>query len=720
MIRFKVLRQLERHDCGIACVRMIARHYGKKISVRTLKQLTEISRLGISLKDISELFARIGMDSASLLIKISDMYHIPCPAILYWRQRHFVVLYHIDVKRKIFYIADPENGKLKFTEEELSDHWKGAAERGVVIVAEPTVEFNRSNIEDENTFAHFVKSAFGEIISRRRQVFIIIILSLFCMGGDLLVPMMMQNTIDQGIVFRDVGLVWLLVAGQIAVFLGNTISSNVMQYLITKLGLDMNMGMTHDYLKRLVKYPLSFFDGKVPSDLIQKINDQSRIKDFIIEFSVLILFPVLTVIVFIGLLIRYNLHLFMIFLLLTIIETCWSFWFMDIRRAHDYSYFTLIAENHNNVYELINGMLEIKASGAQYSRLNRWVSTQMNLKSLSLKSSALGMKISGVQALFLRFKEMVITGICATFVINGTFSFGEMLTVAYIVGRLSGSFRNMTSMSIRAQDAVISYERLEEGFNENGSSMGDRQFSGSSIKMSNLYFRYPGSSSPYVIKNMNLDIEPGTTTAIVGESGCGKTTLIKLMLGFYIPQKGSLVLGETELSEINRDSWLNHCAVVMQSGYIFSDTIAGNIALSETDINIESIRRVSDIVGLSKFIESLPMGYNTMIGSSGIELSGGQKQRILIARALYKQPDILFLDEATSSLDATNERLISERILKFQKDKTLIIAAHRLSTVKSADRILYMEDGRILEDGTHDELIALQGRYFQLVCNQLE
>jgi len=718
--RFKAYRQLERSDCGITCVRMIARFYGKKMSLPALRGLVEIGKLGISLKDLTDAFAAVGMDSTALRISAKDVCKLPCPAIIYWRQEHFVVLYRIDEKKKLFYIADPAEGKMKLKEEEFKEYWTGGEEKGIVVLAEPGERFNPKESDGDRISGRLFRTVKSELKSNRKAFVNIILLSLLCMGADLLVPILMQDTVDVGIAERNIHLVWMLIAGQFMVFLGNSVSSNVIQYMMAKLSMSMNLKMTRQYLTRLVSFPLSFFDRKASADLIQKIDDQSRIKEFIMQFPNSTLFVVLNLIVFSGLMIWYNGWLFLFFLVMTLMETGWSLLFLAPRRGLDYACFTEMAENRNNVYEMINGMMEVKASGAHGSRIAQWEKIQNKLINLTLRIRLLNMGLSGGQSLIARIKEITITGICATLVIKGSLTFGEMLTVSYIVGRLSGPFENIIGMISQTQDALISYERLDEVLNDDSPKQGTLCSLFAGISLDGVSFRYPGNSNPFVINDMSLNIRPGQTTAIVGESGCGKTTLIKLMLGFYVPQSGRLELGGIEVSQLNRDEWLRNCGVVMQSGYIFSDTIERNIALEGTDIDSARVREVAAIAGLADFIESLPMRYGTRIGSSGVDLSGGQKQRLLIARALYKKPEILFLDEATSSLDATNERLITERILELQKGKTLIVAAHRLSTVRNADRILYMEQGRILEDGTHEDLIALHGRYYDLVSNQLE
>ena len=480
-MKFKALRQLERSDCGITCVRMIARHYGKKIPVKTLRKITETNKLGVSLKDISDAFKAIGMDSAALRISGQDILRMPCPAVVYWRQQHFVVLYEIDYKRKLFKIADPEKGKMKFSEEEFMSYWREGAEKGVVIVAEPGEGFDEKTFDTDSSLTGLARLVARELSKRKKTFLSVVLLSLLCMGGDMLVPILMQDTVDDGIADRNIRLVWMLIAGQFMIFLGNAVSSNVIQYLMAKAGLDLNLDMTRRYLKRLIAFPLSFFDCKIPADLIQKVDDQSRIKDFIMQIPSSVLFVTLNMIVFSGLMIWYNGWIFLFFLLMTLCEAGWSLIFMRRRKVLDYSYFSETALNRNNVYELINGMAEIKASGAHKSRLRQWESTQHRLIDLSLKSQLLNIGMSGGQSLIARIKEIAITGICATLVIKGNLTFGEMLTVGYIVGRLSGPFHNILGMAVNTQDAKISYERLDEVLNDDPDSQGDLPFTGPGV-----------------------------------------------------------------------------------------------------------------------------------------------------------------------------------------------------------------------------------------------
>ncbi len=721
-MRFRAYRQLQSCDCGITCIRMIARHYGQKIAPATLRKLIDTGKLGVSVKEITEGLKAIRMDAAPVRISTDEIYRMPCPAIVWWKQNHFVVVYDIDPKKGIFRIADPAEGKIRLREKEFNEYWLSGHDKGIAIVAEPAAGFESQKYPKANIARGLWLLIKGELKRHKMAFGGVILLSMICMAADLAMPLLLQQTVDEGIALRDIGLVWMLVLGQLGVFLGNAVSSNAVQLMMMRLGLSLNISMLRQYLGRLVRFPLSFFDRRPASELIQKVNDQSRIKDFLLQIPQTTFFTLLNMTVFSALLIYYNPVIFLFFLSMTLIEVSWTTLFIRPRRGIDYAYFGLAAENHNHIYELINGMTEIKTNNAQSAKIDHWEETQAKINRLSVKSALLNMGMNGGQNLVARLKEICITGICATYVIDGSLTLGAMMTVGFITGHLSAPFRNLIASISSVQDALMSYERLDEVLNnDEGAGKGDKPFTHPAISLRHVSFKYPGAASPMVLNDLSIDIPVGSTTAIVGESGCGKTTLIKLMLGFYIPQQGELMLSNTDVRDIDRDQWLTHCGVVMQSGYIFSDSVAANISLSSDSApDMDAIRQAAKAAGIDDFINSLPMGYNTRIGQSGMDLSGGQKQRLLIARAIFRQPDILFLDEATSSLDACNERTITQNILSIQKGKTLIIAAHRLSTVKNADCILFMKEGKITERGTHSELISLKGDYYRLVNNQLE
>lgn len=539
------------------------------------------------------------------------------------------------------------------------------------------------------------------------------------MCTDFAVPLLLRRTIDEGIGLKDVNLIITLLLGQLSIAIGGLAASNGMNLILTKTGLSIHLEMVNNFLERLARFPLSFFDKKVSSDFVQKINDQSRIKDFLLSFPNSILIMLLTTVVFSALLFHYSALIFTIFILMSCLEIIWNILFLNKRKTLDYAYFTNSSENRNHSYELTNGMADLKVNNAEISRIGKWKETQKALNTISLKSAWVSIAQSGGHSIITRLKDLIVTGISATMVISGDMTIGVMMTLGYVTGRLSQPFTELSTSISSLQDAMLSYQRIDDIIHDESEFRGTNKFQEASISFKNVWFKYAGSASPFVIKNLNLSIEPGKVTALVGESGCGKSTLIKLMLGFYIPQKGCLLLSGFNIKDIDNHDWLKHCGVVMQDGKIFSGSILENISLSEENPDEDKARSVLETVGLLEFIHTLPMGIHTKLGVAGIEISGGQKQRLMIARALYKNPDILFLDEATSSLDANNERSIITNLQHFSKGKTVVIAAHRLSTVRYADKIIFLDNGKITECGSHEDLIALKGEYWKLVRNQL-
>lgn len=727
MSHFTTYKQLEYSDCGITCIRMIAKYYGKEIPLKILRSLCDASRIGVSLSDIINCTKNIGLDTTPIMVSIKDIYRMPLPAILHWEQNHYVVLYKTNKKIKKIYVADPAQGKVSFQEQEFLHYWKGNNKRGIAVLLAPSPSFYEQKYEGvHNSKTGLLKLLKSSFFKYKKSFFLIALFTIIAIATDVALPMIFRRTIDEGIGYKDIGLVWLLILSQLGIFLGSYVANIITEFILIKLGLKISINLVNDYLAKLIRLPMSFFDRKVNSDLIQKIEDQNRIKNFLVNMPDTIFFTFLNLTVFSGLLIYYNYIIFTIVVVGTLLSYCWVILFSQKRKELDYSYFAYSSMNRNNIYELINGMPEIKINNAHQNRVSIWNRIQEKINKFSIQSALIEMSINSGNTLISRLKDLSITGICATLVIQDQMTLGTMMTISYIVGQLSRPISNIINAITSIQDASISYERLDEVINQEGKGNISENESPvflqkeTALHLRNVSFKYPGSFSPYVIKELSTSIPYNKVTAIVGSSGSGKTTLIKLMLGFYTPQMGEISVGSQNIAKINNDIWLKHCGVVMQSGYIFSGTVLENIALSDSTPNIKKAQNSAAIACIDSFIEKLPMGYNTKIGINGIELSGGQKQRLYIARAVYKDPEILFLDEATSSLDANNESNIINNLVSYYANRTVVISAHRLSTVKNADKIIYIEGGRIIEEGTHNELLSLKGRYYTLVKNQLE
>lgn len=721
---FKCFRQLEHSDCGLTCIRMIARFYGAKIPIQYLRKFADLNRLGMSIKDINSIFARIGIDSYAVRVGMEHVVKMPLPAILYWQQKHFVVLYKVGSKGNKYFIADPSEGKITYSREDFSSCWIPQDHNlGLAILSEPNENFVKNRYPKTNVFKNFFRFILDFITPHKYNFIWALLITIILMAADFAIPLVLQKTVDDGILNKDLGLVYILLLSQLAITIGSLASSYGMNWILTKTGLRINLRMVNSFLNKLAGFPISFFDRKVSSDFVQKINDLSRIKDFLVSFPNEMLVMSLTLLVFSVLLFYYNPLIFVIVLLLSAIEIIWNVLFIKKRKSLDMALFHHTSENRNHAYELTNGMADLKINNAEKARIGKWSKTQNEINKVSLKTSLISIVQGGGHSIISRIKELSVSGISAFLVVNGDMSIGVMITLGYLAGRLAQPFAQL-SLSIQSwQYAMLSYERIEDVINNDSEVRGNIKYSSPTISLSNVWFKYAGSSSPFVIKNCSLDILPGEVIAIVGESGCGKSTLIKLMLGFYIPQRGKLELSGNDIANIDHSDWLRHCGVVMQEAKIFTGSILDNITLSSVSMSKEikeEVEKLLQAVGLYDFVRTLPMGIYTNLGVAGIELSGGQKQRLMIARAMFKKPDILFLDEATSSLDANNERTIVEKIREFGTGKTIIIAAHRLSTVMDADKIIYIKDGCITEVGTHTELVSQKGNYWHLVKNQLQ
>lgn len=730
MGRFPFYKQLDAMDCGPTCLRMIARHYGKKFSVQQLREQSFIQRTGVSLLGISEAAASIGLRTTGLrttLQKLKTQCKLPC--ILHWNQMHFVVLYRVERKRGrwFFYIADPAYGLLKYEEEEFRKCWistrQGGEERGIAMLVEVTPRFYETEPQQYERLSLWYLLSY---VRPYRKAIMQLVLGLLAGSVlQLVFPFLTQTIVDQGIGHRNLNFIQLVLAAQLMLVFSRTLIEVIRRCILLHISTRVNVALIADFLSKLMRLPMRFFDSKLAGDLIRRIEDHDRIRQFLTQSLLNILFATLTMTVFSVVLAVYNWRIFAVFALFSALYVGWVKLFMRKRADLDRKNFEQMAVNQNNLMQLIYGMQDIKLLGCEQQKRWEWENIQASLFRIHISSLNLGQWQQVGAVLVNEVKNILVTVMSATAVLHGDITLGVMLSIQYIIGQMQGPVSQFVAFMQETQDAQLSLERLGEihGKPDEETEEMDTtvEITGKDdIHLRNVAFTYGSEKSRRVIKGVSLDIPAGQTTAIVGLSGSGKTTLVKLMLGFYPPTEGQIELGNRPLQKISFKEWRKHCGVVMQEGFIFGDTIARNIAPDGNEIDRERLLYAVEMAHIREFIESLPLKFNTRIGNTGQGLSQGQKQRLLIARAIYRNPDYLFFDEATNALDTDNERVIQNNLETFFNGKTVVIVAHRLSTVRHANRIVVLKDGEITEQGTHKELIARQGDYFRLVKNQLE
>lgn len=720
--RIHVYQQLEHSDCGQTCIRILCHYYGLKLSPQYLRSIIEGSRQGMSIAEIRVVLGKLGFETAVVKAPHDKIIEAPLPCILYWNQNHFVVLYKISKNRQKFYIVDPAEGKRTILLENFKKSTCQNGNLGILILADPSPEFTTS-IPDNTVRANASLGVLIKkwILSQHRMFAWIILLLLIGMGMDIALPFIFQHTVDEGISGGDINLIWILIFSQLLIFLGSSVTTGILELILTRIGLKIGIRMLNEYLNKLVRMPMDFFARKVNSDFLQKVEDHKRLSTFFTNLPQLVVFTIINLLIFGGILIWYSPLIFSIFLVFTLLGMLISSLFLRYRREVDYSLSSNYAENRNNLFELVQGVDEVKANNAHIVRVEVWNKVQKKINKLALRAATLNVFQNGGANLILQMRDLIITGICATLVVKGEMTFGIMMTVSYVAGRLSSPFNSVITSINTIQDASMSFNRIEEIQTTSPENCDNRISleTVGSISIDNLKFRYPGFGSPYVINDVSLEISVGEVTAIVGESGSGKSTILKLLLGFYDVDNGNIRINGIPIKEIQEESFLEKSAIVMQNGTLFSASIMHNIAIADEKPDIDRVVRAAKIAGIDEFIASLPMGYQTRIGKTGLELSGGQRQRIFIARAVYREPEILMLDEATSSLDAVSEATVMQNIFKHFKGRTVIVAAHRLSTIRNADKIIVMNQGRVVESGNHSTLMDANGHYRKLVEHQL-
>ncbi|WP_195209069.1 MULTISPECIES: peptidase domain-containing ABC transporter [Bacteroides] len=714
-------------DCGPTCLRMVAAFYGKRYSLEGLREKSFITREGVSMLGISEAAEKIGFRSICVQVGYEKLQEAPLPCIIHWNQQHFVVVYKLNDKH--VWVADPGAGKLKYTKEEFCNCWlssrKNEEDTGVALLLEPTPEFYTIEDEGDEVNRRGFSFLYSYLRPYRRLVGQLLLGLLLGSMIQLMLPFLTQSVVDFGINNQNLGFIYLVLIAQLMLSFSSSAVDFIRGWILLHLGTRINIALISDFLIKLMKMPISYFDSKMTGDILQRINDHKRIQDFLTGSSLSVIFSVFNIIIFGIVLLVYSGMIFLIFMGGSALYVAYVWLFMKKRAELDHKRFAQQSANQSTVVQLVNGMQEIKLSACEQQKRWEWERIQAKLFKVNIKSLALRQYQDSGAVLINQSKNLLITALVASLVVKGEMTLGMMLSVQYIIGQLNSPVNELIAFARDMQDARLSMDRLSEVRDKPDEEDPTRELlreipEGKEIRLQNLNFKYDPLSEYPTLDDINLVIPPGKQTAIVGMSGSGKTTLVKLLLGFYPPASGDIFIGDTPLGSYSIREWRKRCGVVMQDGFIFSDSIAGNIAPGVEHIDKKRLRHAAEVANIHDFIEELPLAYNTKIGQEGHGLSQGQKQRILIARAVYKDPEFIFFDEATNALDANNERTIMNNLQTFFKGRTSVVVAHRLSTVRNAEQIIVIEQGRIAETGTHEALIALEGRYYKLVKNQLE
>ncbi|MFA7489372.1 MAG: peptidase domain-containing ABC transporter [Mariniphaga sp.] len=736
MPKFPHYLQPDAMDCGPTCLRIVAKYFGKHYTLETLRELTWKTREGVSLLTISDAAEKVGFRTQGVRISLSKLTDVPLPAIIHWTQNHFVVLYKIKKKSSsfgkrgedaIFYISDPAHGLLKYSRDEFVKYWASTQENGepagIALLLEPTSEFYVEEGEKVNKTGFFYLFSYLKPYKR----LITQLLLGFLTGSilSLVFPFLTQAIVDVGITTNNLNFIVLVLIAQLVLTVSQTAVGFIRSWIMLHTSTRVSISLISDFLIKLMKLPIRFFDTKLIGDLRQRIDDNQRIQNFLTGNLVSMSFGIFIFVIYSFVMAYYDWSILFIFYAGSGLYVLWILLFLKKRKEIDYKRFNVASANQSNVYQLITGMQEIKLNNCEKQKRWEWERIQAKLFRVSVKGLILNQYQQAGSIFINQVKNIIISFIAAKGVVEGNMTLGMMMAIQYIIGQLNGPINEFIGFIQAGQDAKISLERLGEIHLHQDEENVEIQKNYElpvrrDITFSGVTFHYEGPKSPRVLNNIQLSIPGNKVTAIVGASGSGKTTLIKLMLGFYPPYEGKIEIGGIDISQFSMEMWRSNCGVVMQDGFIFSDTIANNIAVAEDYPNREKLIQAVKIANIEEYIESLPLRYNTKIGQEGSGLSQGQKQRILIARAVYKNPAFLFFDEATNALDARNEKVIMENLSAFFEGRTVVTVAHRLSTVKNADLIVVLDKGEIVESGMHHELAARKGAYFELVRNQLE
>ena len=727
MKKFTHYRQADNKDCGPTCLKIIAKYYGKTINIQELRDFSETTREGSNLLFLSDAAEKIGFRTLGVKLSVKRIEEAPLPCILHWNKDHYVVLYKI--KKGKYYISDPAFGLLEYNREEFVKFWIGnnaddETKEGIALLIEATPSFFQSDFDKEENSGLGFKFLF-QYLFRYKSFLIQLAIGLLASSLlNLIFPFLTQSIVDVGIQNQNIHFIYLILFAMLFVFAGRTGLELIRSWILLHLSTRINISLISDFFIKLMNLPISFFDVRMTGDIMQRINDHRRIEKILTTSSLNVLFSVINMFVMGAVLAYFNLQIFLVFFAGSVLYFGWIVLFLKRREALDYKRFAEVSNEQSKVMELINGMQEIKLHNAEKQKRWGWEYVQARLFRVSIKGLVLEQTQTIGSSIINELKNIFIIFLSAKLVIDGSITLGMMLAISAIVGSLNGPITQLIEFVRELQDAKISLARLSEIHEKEDEVQQEINQTNEvpqnvDIEIKNLSFRYLGSDVP-VLDNLNLIIPCNKVTAIVGVSGSGKTTLMKLLLKFYEPEKGEVLIGNSQLKNISQSAWRSNIGAVMQEGFIFSDTIANNIAFGVDKIDKEKLLYAADVANIKEYISELPLGFNTKIGAEGLGMSTGQKQRLLIARAVYKNPEILFFDEATSALDANNEKAIMKKLDLFFKDKTVVVIAHRLSTVMNADQIVVLDKGKIIEIGSHSALVEQKGNYFELVRNQLQ
>lgn len=736
-MKFPIYKQLDTMDCGPTCLRMVAKFYGKNYSLQSLRAKCHITREGVSMLGISDAAELIGFRTEGVKLTWEQLREeVPLPCIVHWKQRHFVVVYNIKKNRRSaskddywVYVADPAGGLLRYKKDEFLKCWhstkEGDLKVGTALIIEPSPRFYQE--DDGSNKKSVIRLGYMLKYLRPYTKFILQFFLAMLTGSiiSLIFPFLTQGVVDYGINNSDLNFILVVLMAQVALTLGQTANGLIQSWLSLHVTTRISISIISDFLAKLMRLPISFFDVKMVGDIMQRIGDNSRIQSFLTGTLLSIIFACFNFVVYGLIMTTYNLQILGIFLLGSLLYAAWVLIFLKKRKELDYKRFQQSSINQSSLVQLVNGMQEIKLNNCEKQKRWEWERIQAKLFKVSIKSMALG-QTQQVGGLFIdQTKNVLISFIAAKSVIDGNMTLGMMMAMSYILGQLNGPVSQFIGFIQAAQDAKISAERLNEIHDMDDEEPEDSQKirnipERSSIILKNVTYQYEGPHSDKVIDDICLNIDADKVTAVVGASGSGKTTLLKLLLGFYKPVSGNILLNGISLDRYSDSCWRRSCGVVLQEGYIFSDTIENNIGVIDEIPEMDRVENAVKVANVESFVENLPLRYNTKIGADGHGLSSGERQRLFIARAVYKDPKYIFFDEATNSLDANNERVIMDNMKCFFKGRTVVVVAHRLSTVKNADVIIVLDNGKIVERGNHNELISQRGSYYNLIKDQLE